>query len=154
MIKALVISLFLFLTVAVSAQPEAMVRVERANLREAPSTKAKVIATLRFEEPLEIIKRSGVWYRVRVKGHVGWLHQKVVAKVLYGEPVVQSKSDVSMQRLIEDGINKLGLTGINVFVTGGEATFTGTVAKDQLADVMRVAMEADVKRVNNKLTVK
>ncbi|MBK8466434.1 MAG: BON domain-containing protein [Chloracidobacterium sp.] len=59
----------------------------------------------------------------------------------------------SVKQAIQDGLMKLGLSGIDVSVSDGEVTLTGTVAKDRLADVMKVAMEADVKRVNNKLNI-
>ncbi len=46
------------------------------------------------------------------------------------------------------------LSGIDVSVSDGEATLTGTVAKERLPDVMKIAMEADIKKINNKLSVK
>ena len=56
--------------------------------------------------------------------------------------------------VVEEGIKKLGLSGITVAVANAEVTLTGTVPKDRLAEVMKVAMEADIKKVNNKMTVK
>lgn len=64
------------------------------------------------------------------------------------------QSDPMIKGKVEEGIKKLGLSGITVAVADGEVTLTGTVAKDRLAEVMKVAMEADIKKVNNKLTVK
>ena len=70
---------------------------------------------------------------------------------LTNAPLVEN--DQTIKNVIDAGIMKLGLSGIEVSVSNGEATLTGTVAKDRLALVMKAVMEADVKHVNNKLTV-
>ncbi len=72
--KTLVLSVFLFLAVAVSAQ-DASVSVRRANLRDMPSTEGKIVTKLHRNDPLEIIEQVGVWYNVRAKGFTGWLHR-------------------------------------------------------------------------------
>ena len=69
-------------------------------------------------------------------------------------PVEPVQSDPMIKGIVEEGIKKLGLSGITVAVANGEVTLTGNVPKDRLAEVMKVTMEADVKKVNNKLTVK
>ncbi len=177
MIKALVISLFLFFTLTVAAQEEAMISVERANLRATPSTKSKVITTLKYDDLVEIIKDTGAWLKVRAKGHVGWLHQSVVAINLYGSPETPpenvittpqqpadlpasltpagiERSDLMMKRIIEGELMVRGITGVSVSVQDAVATLTGTIRKHQLADAMKAAMEADIKRVVNRLKIK
>ena len=69
-------------------------------------------------------------------------------------PAEVTQTDPMIKGTVEEGIKKLGLSGITVAVANGEVTLTGTVPKDRLAEVMKAAMEADVKHVNNKLTVK
>jgi len=79
---------------------------------------------------------------------------KTTTKPLPPPPVEKVQTDPMIKGTIEEGIKKLGLSGINVAVADGEVTLTGTVPKDRLAEVMKAAMEADIKHVNNKLTVK
>jgi len=67
---------------------------------------------------------------------------------------VPDNSDLNFRNTIEAELMKLGLSGIDVSVSDGEVTLTGTVAKDRLAQVMKAAQEADVKKVNNKLSIK
>jgi hyperosmotically inducible protein len=64
------------------------------------------------------------------------------------------QSDAMMKGIIEQSLKKMGIGGVTVAVKGGEATLTGTVPKERQAEAMKAAMEADVKHVNNKLTVK
>ena len=63
-------------------------------------------------------------------------------------------SDPMKKGTIDEVLKKMGISGVNVAVKDGEVTLTGTVAKDRLAEVMKAAQEADVKKVNNKLTIK
>jgi len=63
-------------------------------------------------------------------------------------------SDPMKKGTIDEVLKKMGISGVNVAVKDGEVTLTGTVAKDRLAEVMKAAQEADVKKVDNKLTVK
>jgi hyperosmotically inducible protein len=64
------------------------------------------------------------------------------------------QSDPMMKGIIEEALKKMNISGVNVAVSHGEVTLTGTVAKDRLAEVMKAAQEADVTKVNNKLTIK
>jgi hyperosmotically inducible protein len=64
------------------------------------------------------------------------------------------QSDAMMKGIIEQSLKKMAISGVSVSVKDGEATLTGTVPKDRVAEAMKAAMEADVKHVNNKLTVK
>ena len=64
------------------------------------------------------------------------------------------QSDAMMKGIIEQSLKKASISGVTVAVKDGEATLTGTIPKDKLPEAMKAAMEADVKHVNNKLTVK
>lgn len=64
------------------------------------------------------------------------------------------QSDAMMKGTIEEALKKMSISGVTVAVKDGEATLTGTISKDKLPEAMKAAMEADVKHVNNKLTVK
>lgn len=64
--------------------------------------------------------------------------------------------DKMIEGTVNEAIKKLGITGITVAVTDGEVILTGDVTKDNLAKVMKAAMEAkgNAKKVTNKLVVK
>jgi hyperosmotically inducible periplasmic protein len=68
-----------------------------------------------------------------------------------GEP---PQSDAMMKGTIEEALKKMSITGVTVAVKDGEATLTGTIPKDRLAEATKAAMEADVKKVNNQLKTK
>jgi osmotically-inducible protein OsmY len=68
-----------------------------------------------------------------------------------GEPV---QNDKMAKGIIDEALKKMGISGVNVEVKNQEVTLTGTITKDRLAEAMKAAQEADVKKVNNKLTVK
>src|SRR5690348_12075214 len=70
--KAFAVFMFLFFTVAVSAQDAAGVH-DKAYLRSTPSTKGKVLATLVSGDEVRIIKHSGKWVNVQAKRRTGWV---------------------------------------------------------------------------------
>ncbi len=160
--KALVVFLFLFLTVAVSAQERTgIVTAEHASLRATPSAKGTVIATLGKDDQFKIIRQSGSWYRVRVNKHVGWLPRNAIAiaelrmeEIVRISPEPPVQSDAEMKSIIENELLKMGIYGVNVEVKNAEVTLTGAVEKDRLAEVMKAAQEAEIRKVYNKLTVK
>ena len=67
------------------------------------------------------------------------------------EPV---QSDAMMKGIIEESLKKMQISGVTVAVKDGEATLTGTIPKDRMAEAVKAAMEADVKHVNNQLKTK
>lgn len=89
--KTLILFLVLFLTVAVSAQ-DASINVNQANLRGTPSTKGKIVTKLRYEESVEIMKRSGSWYLVQANGYSGWLHRSTIAISINMAPQIPTKN--------------------------------------------------------------
>jgi hypothetical protein len=158
--KALVLSMFLSLTVAVSARDSATVTARQANLRGTPSAKGKMVTKVKEYDEVEVIKQKGVWFLVQTKDFVGWLHEYTIRlnpPDVLGPvtPTVSTpQSDLEMKGIIEEGIRKLGVSGVTVVVENAEVTLTGTVPKMRLADVMRAVMEADVNHIINKLKVK
>jgi hyperosmotically inducible protein len=111
------------------------------------------VATLTGEVADITVKNKAAGAVKGVEG-VKSVDDKTTLKPLPPPPVEQVQTDPMIKGVVEEGIKKLGLSGINVAVANGEVTLTGTVPKDRLAEVMKAAMEADVKHVNNKLTVK
>ncbi len=79
--KILVLSLFLFLTAAVSAQTNVIVTAEEANVRAKPSLKSTIITTVQSGENLKVLGKAGVWRKVQTDNGVGWLHRSTVAEV-------------------------------------------------------------------------
>jgi hyperosmotically inducible periplasmic protein len=71
-------------------------------------------------------------------------------------PPPPASPDKLIEGTVNEAIKKLGITGITVAVTDGEVILTGDVTKDNLAKVMKAAMEAkgNAKKVTNKLVVK
>jgi len=55
-----------------------VIKVETANVRQDPSTDAKIIATMNLNSGGEVIDRSGEWYHVRSGGIEGYVYQENV----------------------------------------------------------------------------
>lgn len=52
------------------------VRVDTANLREAPSLEADIVRYAHESEPLEVVARQGTWLKVRDSdGRLAWIHE-------------------------------------------------------------------------------
>ena len=69
-------------------------------------------------------------------------------------PPTPAGDDQMMKGTVEESLKKANITGVNVAVSNGEITLTGTVSKDNLAKAMQAANAANPKKVNNSLTVK
>ncbi|MGQ0542119.1 MAG: BON domain-containing protein [Blastocatellia bacterium] len=59
--------------------------------------------------------------------------------------------DKMLEGTINEGLKKKNITGVTVTVANGEATLSGTVPKDKVAEVMMVANEAKPSKVINNL---
>lgn len=84
---ALVLGIFMFLSAAGISQAEDIkvrVRVRRANIREKPSLRSEIVAQVRRGRILQVDRKEGEWYRVRLplklEGYSlpGYIHQSIV----------------------------------------------------------------------------
>jgi hyperosmotically inducible periplasmic protein len=64
------------------------------------------------------------------------------------------QSDAMMKGIIDEALKKMNISGVTVAVKDGEATLTGTIPKDRLAEAQKAALEADVKKIHNELKTK
>ena len=71
-----VISLF-FINMSLAANT-GKVSVETANLRETADENAKILELLSRNEEIEVIEKTGDWYKVKAKGITGYLRQDLI----------------------------------------------------------------------------
>lgn len=71
-----VISLF-FINISLAANT-AKVNVETANLRETADGNSKILEQLSINSEVEIIEKTGDWYKVKVKNITGYLRQDLI----------------------------------------------------------------------------
>ena len=71
---------FILVTLVQPAESkELCVIVERANVREKPTTQSKIVDTLLLDEVIVKLGSKGNWYRVRLaNGKHGWIHKNLV----------------------------------------------------------------------------
>jgi uncharacterized protein YgiM (DUF1202 family) len=76
----------------------AVVKAPKANLRDAPSSSAKIVTTLDKDELLSLLTSApvGPWYQVRDSrtGSEGWIHGNAIALLQTAEPVSASTPQV------------------------------------------------------------
>ncbi len=72
-----VTSLF-FINMSLAANT-AKVKVETANLRESTNENGKILEQLSINEKVEIIEKTGEWYKVKAKGITGYLRQDLIS---------------------------------------------------------------------------
>ena len=71
-----IISLFFInMSLAVST---GKITVETANLRETADENAKILEQLSINEEIEVIEKTGDWYKVKAKGITGFLRQDLI----------------------------------------------------------------------------
>ena len=71
--------LFVLASAALAAAGTLTVTVEEAKVRKRKLFYAPVTATVRLGDKVESEEPEDGWYRVKVKGASGWLHQSAVA---------------------------------------------------------------------------
>ena len=71
-----IISLF-FINMSFAANT-GIVNVETANLRETADENAKILILLPINQEVEIIEKTGDWYKVNVQGITGYLRQDLI----------------------------------------------------------------------------
>lgn len=79
LVKSLTLLVFLGAAAVASAQT-LRVTADRTNLRDRPATDGAIVAPLAKGDELEVVEKSGTWYRVRVKstGAQGYVNSLVV----------------------------------------------------------------------------
>lgn len=71
-----IVSLF-FINMSLAANT-AKVSVETANLREDANENSKILELLSLNEEIEVLEKSGEWYKVKARGITGYLRQDLV----------------------------------------------------------------------------
>lgn len=74
-IISLISSFFINMSLAADT---AKIRVETANLRESMKEDAKILEQLSIDEEVEVIEKTGDWYKVEAKGITGYLRQDLI----------------------------------------------------------------------------
>lgn len=81
-IYAIIITLFILLCSSIALAGRMAVSVSVANIRSGPGTEYDIIWQVGKYHPLQVIKKSGVWYRFRDFEHdEGWIHKSLVNKM-------------------------------------------------------------------------
>ena len=60
------------------AANNAKINVETANLRETPDAEGKILEQLSLNDEVELVEKSGEWYRVKSNGITGYIRQDLL----------------------------------------------------------------------------
>lgn len=60
------------------AANNAKINVETANLRETPDAEGKILEQLSLNDEVELVEKSGEWYKVKSKGITGYIRQDLL----------------------------------------------------------------------------
>lgn len=71
-----IISLF-FINMSLAANT-GKIKVETANIRETADENAKILEQLSMDETIEVIEKTGNWYKIKAKGMTGYLREDLV----------------------------------------------------------------------------
>lgn len=82
-----IISLF-FINMSLAANT-GKISVETANLRETADENAKILEQLSINDEVEVIEKTGNWYKIKAKGITGYLRQDLIT---VNEQVEQSNT--------------------------------------------------------------
>jgi len=81
-IYAIIITLFITLSSGVAMAERLAVSASVANIRSGPGTEYDIIWQVGKYHPIQIIKKSGTWYRFRdFEQDEGWIHKSLVSKI-------------------------------------------------------------------------
>ncbi|MBR5218289.1 MAG: C40 family peptidase [Clostridia bacterium] len=68
------------------------------NIRSAPSTNAEITGRLAYGNKINIITKTGEWYKIDMGGKIGYVHVNYVSASRSGEPVLYNpEADMSIQ---------------------------------------------------------
>lgn len=72
----------IMLCVSTASAKRLSIAVHRANVRSGPSTDHEILWTVGKYYPVDTIKRSGKWYKIRdFEGDRGWIYRSLLKKV-------------------------------------------------------------------------
>ena len=77
LVTALGISILFFINISLAANT-AKVNVETANLRETADSNSKILEQLSLNEEVEILEKTGDWYKVEARNITGFLRQDLL----------------------------------------------------------------------------
>lgn len=101
--KSLVTAILVILIICISKITYAstgVVTADLLNLRESPSTSAKVKATLKKNQEMEIIEQNDKWYKVKINGVEGYVHGDYIK--VKEEPKVDEQKEEPVTQKEED----------------------------------------------------
>jgi len=78
--KALILILILSFSIF-AQQKSVVVTAKRANIRETPSPKSKVVGSVKLNDILPVFANEGEWYYVTSGKIRGWVHYSAIGKV-------------------------------------------------------------------------
>ena len=111
-----IISLF-FINMSLAANT-AKVSVETANLRETAEENAKILELHSMNEEVEVIEKTGDWYKVKAKGITGYLRQDLIT--VNGE-VAENENNTTSNEVATE----------NTTTENSEATATQTIETEE-----------------------
>ena len=80
------------------------VSVETANLRETADESAKILELLSMNEEVEVVEKTGDWYKVKAKGITGYLRQDLIT--INGEVAESENNTISNNETANTTIEK------------------------------------------------
>ncbi len=81
-IYTIIITLFITLSSGVAMAERLAVSASVANIRSGPGTEYDVIWQVGKYHPIQVIKKSGTWYRFNdFEQDEGWIHKSLVSKI-------------------------------------------------------------------------
>jgi len=117
LLSTLVIVNLFFINISLAANT-AKVNVETANLREKPDVSSKIYEQLSINDEVEILEKTGEWYKVKSKNITGYLRQDLLTvEEVVEEPVTndnnvdnkenENTEDKQENKSVELGIKKV-----------------------------------------------
>lgn len=97
---AVVVTSLFFINMSLAANT-GKVNVETANLRETADENAKILELLSMNDEVEVIEKSGEWYKIKAKGITGYLRQDLIT--VNGE-VEQNKTNTDSNNTLNNEV--------------------------------------------------
>ena len=90
------IAVLFFINISLAANT-AKVNVETANLRETADSNSKILEQLSLNQEVEIIEKSGDWYKVKALGITGYLRQDLITVEQSQEEIENTSSEENQE---------------------------------------------------------